>query len=505
MFRQIVSNLSITPQAINQLVFYGRRLAQEDVTRKLSAFFAVLLVALQLCVIVAPPSASNAASPNDIIWGGITGKADMLQDYDNSPGLRALLSYFGISRSDISNSREGTINSSDHSLLSLGRTPHSGDVKTIQCCGNTFYLRPLSVWDTTAYTLKYGSTYKALVGTRASDGGFFALMNACGNIVVRSIPQPTPAPAPAAAPPPASFSCTGLTASITSGRAPLTVNFTASAAAKNDRIEQYLWDFGDGNSTNTAGNKVTHTYTKDGKYVAQVRVRDSDGKVSPAITACSVGIGVNTPPPPSVVIQATPPNIIQKKSALNLTQLTGGQPTDATAETAQPGDSIRYTLTTSNIGGSTEPNYVVQDNLSDILEYADVIDNGGGTLTSDTSGQQIISWPAADITAGSSLIKQFVIRVKNPVPATAQGVSDPTSFDLKMDNVYGNGITIPVAAPIIKATAEQTSQNLPQTGAGTDALVVLCFAALVMYFWARNRQLMTEVKILRADYQGGTY
>lgn len=499
MFPSIVSHLSITPQAVNQLVFYGRRLAQEDITRKLSAFFAVLLVALQFAVILAPPTASNAASPNDVISGGFTDKADFLSIYDNRPNLRALLDYFGISRADVKASKEGEINSKDHSLLSLGRDPHSGDVKTIKCCGDTFYLRPLYVWDTTAYTKANGSTYKALIGTRASDGGFFALMNACGNIVIRKLPtvQQTPTPTPV----PSSFACSRLSATPTSGKAPLTVNFTATATAKNDKITQYVWDFGDGKTTSTESSKVSHTYAKDGKYTAQLRVRDADGKLSPAITACSVGIGVDTPPP--VVVETTPPNIVQQKSAVNLTQLTNGQPTDATTVTAQPGDSIRYTLTTSNTGGSTEPNYLVQDDLTDILEYATVTDPGGGTMSTDTNGSQVISWPAAYIPAGATVIKQFVVQVKNPVPATAQGVSDPDSFDLKMDNVYGNGITIPVAPPPIKVVAEGTSQNLPQTGAGTDALVVFVFAALIMYFWARNRQLMTEVKILRTDYQGG--
>ncbi len=36
-----------------------------------------------------------------------------------------------------------------------------------------------------------------------------------------------------------------------------------------------LWDFGDG--TNETGAKVSHTYTKPGKYIVRLRVRDSSG------------------------------------------------------------------------------------------------------------------------------------------------------------------------------------------------------------------------------------
>lgn len=498
MFPQIVSHLSITPQAVNQLVFYGRRLAAEDITRKLAAFFAVILVGLQIAVIAAPPSPANAASPNDIIHGGFTNKADMLTIYDTHPNLRDLLDYFGISRRDIVNSHEDEINSSDHSLLSLGRTPHSGDVKIIHCCGDTFYLRPLYVWDSTPYTIANGSTYKALVGRRAIDGGFFALMNACGNIVVRKLP-----PRVVTGPPiTMSFACTDLKASTTSGKAPLTVNFTATATATHDSIKEYLWDFGDSTTATTTGNRTSHTYKKAGRYTARLRVKDSIGKISPYATACSVNIGVSTTPAPSTPPPPPPPSLTQQKSALNLTQLSNGQPTNAINVTAQPGDTIRYTLSTTNSGGSPQQGYVVQDNIGDILEYADVIDKGGATISPDANGQQIITWPATDIGKGATAVKQFVVKVKDPVPTTAQGVSDPSSFDLKMDNVYGNGITVPVATPPAKVV-ETASQSMPQTGAGTDALIVFGFGALIIYFWTRNRQLLAEVKILRSEYQGG--
>jgi PKD repeat protein len=494
MFPQIVSNLSITPQAVNQLVFYGRRLAKEEVSRKLSMVFAVILIALQFAVILAPATPANAGDPNDIIHGGFTKKVTMLQYYDNRAELRALLNYFGIERADIVNSKEGEINSSDHSLLSLGRTPHSGDVKTIQCCGDTFYLRPLHVWDTTAFTIANGSTYKALVGRRQVDGGFFALMNACGNIVVRTIPKPKPTPAPVVA----SFACTDLKASPLQGKTPLTVNFTGVSSTKNDTIKEWVWNFGDGSKgQTTTTNKVSHVYKKGGHWTATLRVRDAKGNLSPAIAACSVTIHASVPPPP------LPPHISQQKSALNLTQLVNGQPTDATKVTSQASDTIRYTLSTTNSGGSVQKKFIVQDNLTDILEYANVTELNGATLATDANGQQTIVWPAVDIAPGATVVKQFTVQVKDPVPTTARGVSNPDSFDFKMDNVYGNGITVPVETPAITAVAEGTSQNLPQTGAGTDALIIFAFGALVIYFWTRNRQLMTEVKVLRTEYQGG--
>lgn len=207
-----------------------------------------------------------------------------------------------------------------------------------------------------------------------------------------------------------------------------------------------------------------------------------------------------TPAPPVTTIKTTspppvvPPNITQQKSALNVTQAT-----DATAVTAQAGDEIRYTLLTGNSGGSTAKNVAVADNIGDILEYADVVDAGGATLNGST-----LSWQPVSIPAGTQVTNRFTIRVKDPVPSTPQSTSDPKSFDLHMDNVYGNLISIIVAAPPAKQI-EVASAALPQTGAGTTTVIILIVAAIIAYFYYRNKQLLTEIKILRGDYQGGGY
>src|ERR1017187_4822907 len=121
MFKRIISQLSLSPSAATQLVFYARRLKAESVTRTFSAIAAVLIIGLQFATIIAPPSPSNAASPNDIIYGGFVSKDDLLNHYDGSAELKSLYNYFGISRQDVVNSKVTNINSTDHSLNSLGR------------------------------------------------------------------------------------------------------------------------------------------------------------------------------------------------------------------------------------------------------------------------------------------------------------------------------------------------------------------------------------------------
>lgn len=88
-------------------------------------------------------------------------------------------------------------------------------------------------------------------------------------------------------------------ASPTSGVAPLTVNFTGSAAAG---VPPYnaTWAFGDGSAAGFGFN-ASHTYTTAGSFAATLTVQDASGNVSVASVGITVsnasgggGIGANT-------------------------------------------------------------------------------------------------------------------------------------------------------------------------------------------------------------------
>lgn len=398
MFKQIVSKLSLSPSAVSELAFYARRLKQERITRTFSAVGALLIVGLQLATILIPPNPTNAASPSDIIYGGFVSKDDLLNRYDASAELQALYAYFGISRTDIVGTTAGEIVSRDHTLNSVGRVQHAAEDQQIIINGNIYWARYLYQFDTgnNVYT---GSYYKVLQGTRASDGGYFAVIFHCGNIVFQTIPpQPTPTPTPTPVPTP-------------------------------------------------------------------------------------------TPKPTPTPI---PPAYEKSKSAFNQTQNV-----DATTVPAHAGDIIQYTLTTKNIGGSAG-NYTVVEHLEDVLEYADITDANGGSLANG-----ILTWAPAIIKPGESLTKTVKVQIKNPIPATPVGLSDKFSYDLRMDNVYGNDVRVIIDQPLAKLV-EGASTSMPQTGPGTSTLIILVVAALALYFYFRNRQLSREVKLLRHDYHGGT-
>ncbi len=488
MFEKIVSKLSLSPSAASDLAFYARRLKAESVTRTFSAIAAVLIVGLQFAVITAPPTASNAASPNDIIYGGIVSKNDLLNHYDDSSELKALYNYFGISRQDIVNSKVTTINSTDHSLKSIGRLQHLSSDQKLTIGGNTYWSRGLYTWDTGANVTR-GSTYQVLEGTRSKDGGFFAVMFTCGNIVYKTIPaQPAPPPPPKPPTPPptpvptkAAVACSELigndTTGETGGQAPFTVNYTGIGSASGQTITGYEFDFGDNATTTLPTGQTSHTYNAVGTWLATLRIQGSTGTLSSIPTLCTFKVNVTAPPV----------SFALSKSALNLTQNI-----DATTAPAKPGDVIRYILETKNTG-QIASNYTVVEHLDYVLQYADLTDAGGGTLNNN-----VMTWPAAVIQPGAVLSESFEVTVKNPIPDTPVGVSDPASYDLTMNNVYGNAVNVAVQPPIPKQI-EAASTQLPDTGAASSTLIVLIVAALTLFFYLRNRQLITEIRLLRGE------
>jgi PKD repeat protein len=497
MFKRIVSTLSLSPSAVSQLTFYARRLKAEKVTRTFTAIGAILVIGLQSAVILAPPTPTNAASPGDIIRGGIVSKDDLLNRYDESAELQSLYARLGITRTDITHTKHAQINTKDRTIKSLGRIQHEADEYELEVGKHTYFMRPLYLWDTGKF-VKAGSTYDVLEGTRASDGKYFAVMYRCGNIVMHTYPpkpvatptpKPTPKPTPAATPTPkstpkatpTSVACTSLTVSPANGVAPLKAAFTGVGAATGQTIARYDFDFGDGQTASGAGATATHTYATAGSYTATLRVNGSAGSTSAITPACSVAI---TP-------TSVPPSFTKAKAAVNLTQNL-----DATTKPAAGGDLVKYNLTTKNIGG-TAGTYVVVEHIEDVLEYADVTDAGGATLT-----EGVLSWPSQAVAPGQVLASSFTVKIKNPIPATPVGLSDPGSFDLRLDNIYGNGVQISLVPPSPKQI-EAAATNLPDTGASAGTIIILLVCAFSLYFFFRNRQLLAEVKLLRGEYHGG--
>ena len=70
--------------------------------------------------------------------------------------------------------------------------------------------------------------------------------------------------------------------------AELACTFDASSSSDDLGIVQYAWDFGDGQSTTTTSNTVSHLYNESGSYVVELLVIDSDGLTDSSTTTIQV-------------------------------------------------------------------------------------------------------------------------------------------------------------------------------------------------------------------------
>ena len=429
-----------------------------------------------------------------------------------------------------------------------------------------FYQRPLHLWDTTAYTKKNGSTYDALVG-KNKDGKYFALLKICGNLALKHKPPAPKCPTgttgtyPNCVTPPKKCpypgkehlpegdkNCKPEPKCTIPGKEHLPANDPACkpdpvAACQSLKIIKLVDKYQlDGAATAANGAKVTgyeYVIKRDGKVIDTITQSSSEltdiattkqtvqGTYTVELTVkTSIGdkpspdcVKTFTIPAPKMcplnpkLLESSPEcqpcpddetlwikdtacaaELINSKTAKNATQ---GN-VDATSTTAKAGDKIIYSLNLVN-KGKAPADVVPVEELRDILEYATVIDTGGGALNETT-----LTWPSVKLAAGESQTRMFTIQIVNDIPAMGKGVSDETSFDCRIDNTFGNTISVNVDCPVQKQIIEQTVAELPHTGPGENMLFAGITIAVVGYFYARSRQMKKEVRLIRRELNAGT-
>lgn len=187
------------------------------------------------------------------------------------------------------------------------------------------------------------------------------------------------------------------------------------------------------------------------------------------------------------------PNIIKSQAANNITQNT-----NATLVTVKANDQISYTLTVEN--KSQDPITIkIEDDINDILEYSNLIDNGGGYLDKNN----VLSWPETTIYPKARQSRTFVINVFNQIPATAQGLSENTSYDCVLQNDFGNTLVSAIDCPVQK-TIESLSSQLPKISPIKTLVASAILLIITIYFYMRSRQLNKEIKIIRHNTHTGT-
>lgn len=187
-------------------------------------------------------------------------------------------------------------------------------------------------------------------------------------------------------------------------------------------------------------------------------------------------------------------NATKTVTATNLTQET----LETEKSPAQPHDKFTYTLKLSNPRNTTVTG-TFSVRIDDILEYATLIDGGGGTLDIKTG---TLSWPQVELSPGENQSRTFAVQLLPSFPATATGQSNPASYDCNMAITFGNQLKSPVNCPPVKVL-EGVFQTMPPLGTGINIGFGVVLLSVVVFFYLRTRQLKKEIRIIRHNFNSG--
>lgn len=432
MFRKLVSGLPFSPALVGSLGFYAKRLKKEEATRRLGLIFTALALVVQSFAVFSPPEPANAASSNDLIYGGITTLQEVLAVYDDpTKDFKKILNYNGITRAELAAAKETTINSQeygkdDEAWKSWGRNSRfseaQGEVKH-NINGTIVYSRPLWRFDTTAWTSEHGSTYEVFKGTSQSLG-VFAIIKDCGNLAATRLPVPPPPP------PQPSAECKLLEAIKVSDNR---YRFRVTAGVRNGAtVSSYtvVVKNNEGVVVKTLtepSHELSVTFTAStypaGDYIAKATVKTSVGDRSSL--DCVKPFGVPRPPTPT-------------NPAVSLDKKVDGEE----HKIVEVKSEFHYQVVVKNTGDTTLHNLVISDTAPDGVAFvrSTLGDTHNGTWSHTVGSLEAGKTITVTITAKIPEYKQGMIKntacVETPtVPGTSPDDCDDAVVELPVPEI----------------------------------------------------------------------
>ncbi len=182
-------------------------------------------------------------------------------------------------------------------------------------------------------------------------------------------------------------------------------------------------------------------------------------------------------------------------TAKNLTQKISGD-----NFIAKPNDKISYTIKqTNNTSETVVAPFSIR--LTDALEYSLLYSGGGGAFDAKT---HTLSWPSVNLESNESQIRFFIIQMLPEIPVTGVGLSNPASYDCSLSLVFGNVAKNSVDCPPVK-DVEGFLGLFPSAGTGINIGFSIVLLGVIIYFYIRTRQLKTEIRVVRHNFNTGTF
>lgn len=253
------------------------------------------------------------------------------------------------------------------------------------------------------------------------------------------------------------------------------------------------------NVRNTSSETEPISIKEPGDYVANVAIITADGDVSsPActqkltITALDRCLYSNDIAPKDsqcqpckydLTIWSKDPECVSHiaigKTVRNLTQ----NNLDANNTIADANDRIEYTLSSVNLGNTQIDNYT-QEDLSNVMDYASLVDNGSGKFDNNS---KTISWDKTTLAPRATDTKKIVVEVNSKIPSTPRAVNDPAAYSCSITNTYGNTISIWINCPTEKLLANLFEQ-LPHIDTSANLIIDVTLLLFITYFYVWKQQ-----------------
>lgn len=186
MFKKLVSNIPFNPSLIEKIPEYRSSLRKEYKLRVIGLSIFLVAVLFQLYISIFPAQTSVTNSPNNLIYGGISNKTQLISDCINDvDGYQSMLQRFSINCNNLEQATNTSFASgSDHkSLFSLNRISYGLNSETqININNQKFWIRPL--WEGSGLdTVKLNA-----FSIQNESGVKYYILNNSGNIVFKGQP-----------------------------------------------------------------------------------------------------------------------------------------------------------------------------------------------------------------------------------------------------------------------------------------------------------------------------
>ncbi len=163
---------------------------------------------------------------------------------------------------------------------------------------------------------------------------------------------------------------------------------------------------------------------------------------------------------------------------------------------AQEGELLEYRLTTKNLTDNKMVTSEIRLDLSDVLEYSDIIDAGGAVY----SNYKNLIWPKLEIGSGGTITQTLLLRVKSPLPISSTPANNPTSFDSRLQLFYGNYATAELPVPISKIIERYVKQT-PHISVVYVVFITILYTLLCFYYLLRSGLLAKESRLIREQFK----